>query len=202
MTIPMMEIELSGVWQGVQTAPSRQYKGGFCDSLVGTESGWWCYEGTPNGTGYILICTHCNRPTFFDDRVGGQYPGPTVGNPVRFLPKEIGRLYQEARATFSVNAYTPTVLALRKLLMNIAVNKGAKEGQSFQQYGDYLAQGYVSQENKGWVDHIRKKGNDANHEIPLMERLDAEDLLNSTEMLSKIVYEFPGRVNEKQTASS
>src|SRR2546428_6924231 len=36
--------------------------------------------------------------------------------------------------------YTTLFRSLRKLLMNIAVNKGAKEGQSFQQYGDYLAQ--------------------------------------------------------------
>ena len=168
---------------------------------MGPDLGWGCYEGTPSATGYILVCTHCNRPTFFDDRMGGQYPGPTVGNPVQFLPKEIGTLYQEARTAFSVNAYTPTVLVLRKLLMNVAVNKGAKEGQTFLQYVDYLAQSHVSPENKGWVDHIRKKGNDANHEIPLMGKSDAEDLLSFTEMLLKIIYEFPNRIAASQPAT-
>jgi len=80
------------------------------------------------------------------------------------------------------------------LLMNIAVNKGARQRGSFRYYVDYLAsKHYVSPDSKEWVDRIRRRGNDANHEIVLMEKSDADDLLSLAEMLLKIIYEFPSR---------
>jgi Domain of unknown function (DUF4145) len=43
---------------------------------------------------------------------------------------------------------------------------------------EYLANnGYVPPNGKGWVDHIRKKGNEATHEIILMKREDALELM-------------------------
>ena len=94
----------------------------------------------------------------------------------------------------SVSAYTASVLACRKLLMNIAVAQGAAEGKKFAEYVQYLADnGYVPPNGKGWVDHIRKKGNEATHEIPHMERGDAEELIAFAEMLLKFIYEFPAR---------
>lgn len=79
--------------------------------------------------------------------------------------------------------------------MNIAVAQGAEEGKSFISYVDYLAsQGYVPPNGRGWVDHIRKKGNEANHEIVLMKKEDAEELILFTEMLLKFIYEFPMKI--------
>ena len=104
-------------------------------------------------------------------------------------------MYKEARECVSVAAYTSSVLASRKLLMHIAVEQGAKEGESFVAYVDYLAtKGYVPPNGKGWVDHIRRKGNEANHEIVLMTKKDAEELISFLEMLLKFIYEFPSRV--------
>ena len=54
--------------------------------------------------------------------------------------------------------------------------------------------GYVPPNGKMWVDHIRKKANEATHEIPHMERGDAIDLITFSEMLLKFIYEFPNRV--------
>lgn len=79
--------------------------------------------------------------------------------------------------------------------MNIAVAQGAKAGETFLTYVDHLAEtGYVPPNGRGWVDHIRKKGNEANHEIKLMVQADAEELIAFTEMLLKFIYEFPNRV--------
>jgi len=59
----------------------------------------------------------------------------------------------------------------------------------------YLADNnYVPPDGKGWVDHIRKKGNEANHEIVIMSKEEAFELLSFVEMLLKIVYEFPARI--------
>ena len=47
---------------------------------------------------------------------------------------------------------------------------------------------------KDWVDHIRRKGNEANHEIVSMSRDDAKDLIIFIEMLLKFMYEFPNMI--------
>jgi len=44
------------------------------------------------------------------------------------------------------------------------------------------------------VDHIRQKGNEANHEIKVMTAQDARDLVSFLEMLLKFVYEFPAKI--------
>ncbi len=79
--------------------------------------------------------------------------------------------------------------------MNVAVGLGADPNKSFISYVEYLAdKGYVPPNGKGWVDHIRKKGNEANHEIRLMTQPDAEELISFAEMLLKFIYEFPSRI--------
>lgn len=79
--------------------------------------------------------------------------------------------------------------------MNIAVSQNAKEGEPFLAYVEYLAEkGYVPPNGRGWVDHIRKRGNEANHEIELMSEDDAKELVLFSEMLLKFIYEFPNRV--------
>jgi len=145
----------------------------------------------------IYICPHCNRPSYFED--GRQHPSVTFGNQVKGLPsKEIEALYNEARRCTSVQAYTAAVLACRKLLMNIAVQKGAEERKPFIEYVEYLAdKGYVPPNGKEWVDHIRKKGNEATHEIALMNEDDAKDLITFIEMLLKFIYEFPSKITPK-----
>lgn len=105
------------------------------------------------------------------------------------------RHFYKARKCISVCAYTSSVLASRKLLMNIAVSEGAKQGKRFVEYIDYLAQsGYVPPKGNDWVNHIREKGNDATHEITPMRHKDATELVRFAEMLLKFIYEFPSKV--------
>ena len=79
--------------------------------------------------------------------------------------------------------------------MNIAVEQGAAEGQRFIEYVDFLSkEGYIPPNGKHWVDHIRKKGNEATHEISIMKNDDAKEILTFTEMLLRFIYEFPSMV--------
>jgi len=55
----------------------------------------------------------------------------------------------------------------------------------------------VCSSDLNWVDHIRKKGNEANHEIIIVEKDDATELLSFVEMLLKVIYEFPARMIKK-----
>ncbi len=177
-------------WNNQEALTSRQFRCGHCSSLVGSNYGFLHHTGTR----FLYICPHCDQPTYFDQN-NKPLPGVPFGNPVAHLPKDIESLYKEARQCASASAYTASVLLCRKLLMNIAVSLGAKAGEPFVFYVQFLASnGYVPPNGKGWVDHIRKKGNEATHEIVLMQQPDSEDLIGFTEMLLKFIYEFPARV--------
>jgi hypothetical protein len=126
---------------------------------------------------------------------GKQHPGAQFGHVVESLPPDVAALYGDARASMSAGAFTPAVLTCRKVLMHLAVEKGAPTGKSFLEYVEYLAQkGYVPPNGRGWVDHIRTKGNEANHEIKVMGEAEAKDLITFTEMLLRFDYEFPAKV--------
>lgn len=181
-------------WQGIAGVRGKNYKCGFCGKTVGPNRG---YKSGMDAV-HILLCPNCDQPTFFTG--GAQIPAPLLGNEVEGVPeKEVNFLYAEARSCTSVNAFTAAVLACRKMLMHIAVDKGAPTGKSFIEYVEYLAsKGYIPPDGKSWVDHIRKKGNEANHEITIMSRQDAIDLITFIEMLLKFIYEFPSRIPQQQ----
>jgi hypothetical protein len=129
-------------------------------------------------------------PTFFFKEA--RIPQQLIGNEVKYLPQEVEDVYNEARRCYTVNAYTGSVMLCRKLLMNIAVHKGAPPNQKFAEYVDYLCdKGFVSGDNKIWADLVRNKGNEANHEIPKMTSTDAEELIEFLELVLKSIYEFP-----------
>jgi len=177
-------------WNEPIAVEGRQYTCAFCGSRVGPARG---YAHKTYKHHFILLCPTCDRPTYFEGN--HQTPAPLLGNDVKHVPTEIYSLYNEARACTGAKAYTAAVLACRKILMHIAVDKGATPGAKFIEYVEYLGtENYVPHGSEGWVDHIRKKGNEANHEIAIMAEADALDLINFIEMLLKLVYEFPGRI--------
>lgn len=177
-------------WQGVGNFAARKFRCGYCGFNVANDRG---YHHGQHGAYRIYICPNCDKPTFFAGT--DQVPGVVPGNEVAHVPQELTVLYQEARNCCGVRAFTASVLASRKMLMNIAVKQGAKEGLKFIEYVDFLAaNGFIPPNGKGWVDHIRKKGNEATHEIALMGQAEADELIAFTEMLLKFIYEFPARV--------
>lgn len=186
-------------WEGLGEVVSRSYVCGYCGSPLASQRGWRSRLPAGQVTGFIYVCHQCQCPTFFDDRNKSQVPGVTFGHPVKDIPeKEIADLYDEARKTTGAGAYTAAVLCCRKLLMHVAVSKGAPAGKPFVEYVQFLAdKNYVPPDAKGWVDHIRTKGNEANHEIVLMAKEDAEELLSFIEMLLKVIYEFPAAIKRK-----
>lgn len=79
--------------------------------------------------------------------------------------------------------------------MNVAVAKGAPSGKNYAEYVSYLSdKGYVPPDAREWVDRIRANGNDANHEIKLMTKEDAEETIAFTEALLIFLFELPGRL--------
>lgn len=187
--------KLDGYWFHTRTDNlGETFNCGYCGNMSGP-SNYYFLESGDNA--YIYICPTCNRPTFINKDRGEQSPGPKIGSNLEHQPSEVENLYNEARNCLSVNSCTATVLCCRKLLMNIAVNKGAEEGNSFASYIRYLSDNhYIAPGSEGWIDHIRKKGNEANHELPDMSQEDAKELLVFTEMLLRFVYEMPGHMQK------
>ncbi len=179
---------------------SRDFICGHCGSPLASERGWYAYDWQSTIVAYIYICHKCAQPTYFGPG-GKQIPGVVYGNPVHDVPDHVEYLYEEARNCTASNASTAAVLCCRKLLMNIAVSKGASKGQKFIEYVEYLSDnGFIPPDGTDWVDHIRKKGDEATHEIAIMEREDAEELLSFVEMLLKFIYEFPAKMKRKTSA--
>jgi hypothetical protein len=176
-------------WRQLEDIEGRTYTCGHCGKIVGPNKGYLSEVASLR----IYICSFCNKPTYFEG--DDQTPGVAYGSEVDHLPGDVAGLYREARNCMSVSSYTAAVLTCRKLLMNIAVAQGAAADQPFITYVEYLASnGYVPPHGKGWVDHIRKRGNEATHEIRLMSKTDAEELITFIEMLLKFIYEFPSRI--------
>lgn len=187
-----MKRPVTGDWQGLITRDSKSWECGYCGNKVASREGWWQRDPrVGQSVGEMRICPQCNGPTFFYSNV--QMPGASHGSPVNHLPPEIAQLYEEARAASSANAPTATVMCCRKILMHVAVDKGAEEGASFQDYVNYLNdKHYIPAGASVWVDKIRDWGNEANHEIKLKTAIDATKAIDFTEMLLKVVYEYPG----------
>ncbi len=178
-------------WQQTTNLSAKRYTCGYCNHVVSSAVGYH-YAASSGHREFIHICPDCSNPTYFGET---RVPGVAPGNNVKHLPANVHALYNEARQCASVAAYTSSILACRKLLMNIAVNHGAKEGLSFVAYVEHLSgAGFVPPNGKGWVDYIRKKGNEATHEIALMTEDDSTRLLAFAEMLLKFVYEFPAAI--------
>lgn len=187
-------------WRNVEHLESRAFICGYCTEKVASSIGYQV-NATPSG-GRIYKCPHCQGPNVFDKK-WTRAPDVKMGATVQHVPDDLNTLYEEARICTSTGCHTAAVLLLRKMLMNIAVNKGANEGLKFIDYVDYLSNnGFVPPDGKGWVDHIRKKGNEATHEISNMQSSDLEDLVSFVEMLLRYIYEFSGRLSQRAATPS
>jgi hypothetical protein len=189
-------------WLDQSRIKAKQFTCGHCGHPLASEKGYKARLQDARNSDYhpfLYVCHFCTRPTFFDAETRQQWPGASFGNDVLNISDEnVQRLYNEARRCITTNSFTASVMCSRKLLMNIAVSKGATKNQSFAKYVDYLSDSnYIPAGSKDWVDHIRSKGNDANHEIAVMKREDAEELISFSEMLLKLIYEFPARIKSK-----
>ena len=124
-------------------------------------------------------------------------PSSMPGEDVDGLPGDVKAAFTEARSCIGVGAYTAGELMCRKILMHIAVDKGASEGKTFAEYLTHLeSAGYLTATMKPWVDQIRKNGNVATHEIPTASKERSFATLAFTIQLLRLVYEMAYRASQ------
>ena len=181
-------------WHRYYTVENLSFTCGFCGDKVASDRGFKIgnlSDGSGTQLGGIYICPNCKGPNFTSPQ-RDWFPGQTFGRAVKNVPSELNQLYEEARRCIKEMCYTASVLLSRKLLMNIAVSQGATPNLKFIEYVNYLSdKNFIPPNGKKWVDHIRKKGNEATHEIAMMNEDDAKDLIIFVEMMLMFLFEFP-----------
>ena len=173
-----------------------------------SEGGWvslTCGHCNREGTGAVvgmtadssqtirwLQCPICGQGSVASEGTSTyQYPGLMAGPDIEGLPQSVEEAYDEARRCMSVSAFTASEGMCRKILMHVAVEKGAKSGQTFASYVSHLENaGFVTPTMKTWVDLIRKHGNESNHELPAPSEERAESTLMFTAELLRLTYEM------------
>src|ERR1051325_3976848 len=146
-------------WNQAQGMSSFSYVCGYCGRPLASEKGWTGTRNVHHSSqiyGRIYLCHHCCRPTFFDGDTHRQTPGIPFGRPVHNISNvPLSEIYEEARRATSAGCYTAAVLCCRKLLMDMAVDRGAAEGETFKAYVEYLSEkNFVPPDCKVWVDQI------------------------------------------------
>lgn len=197
MGLSKIDLSNSGSWLSRNKLKAKGYTCGFCGDKVSSVQGYFTGREAGLNTLDLYICPSCNAPTLFTI-AGDQFPEALPGNSVPNVPEDLSNLFDEARNSAAVGAYTAAVMICRKMLMRIAVEQGAKQGEPYASYVDYLVEkGYIPPTGKEWADYVRKLGHEANHDIQLMQREDALALITFVEMILRFVYEFPSMMPTK-----
>ena len=192
------------IWSGINNLQSHSYTCGYCGMPLASEKGWMASRvgGSPTKAnplgGLIYVCHHCSRPTFFDQEKKEQTPGVAFGKAVQNIPDaSLHEIYDEARKATSAGCYTAAVLCCRKFLMHLAVTKGAKEGDSFRSYVEFLATKHLPPDCRPWIEQIKDIGNEANHEVKMMKQPEAENLVLFCEMLLLTLFVYPAAAHAR-----
>lgn len=147
-------------------------------------------DGNYRPIGWWVRCLGCGEPSV-RNMSGVTSPSPLAGEDVEGLSAETAAAYTEARRCAGVGAFTACELMCRKLLMHVAVDKGAKEGATFASYLDHLAtEGYITPPMRPWTAKIKDNGNQSTHELPPVDEARAVDTLAFTTQLLRLVYEM------------
>lgn len=169
------------------TVSSRSWVCGFCGTLTSSTQG----ADSGGSHAFLRICSYCNSPTFTDAH-GEVTPGIRPGDEVAHLPQDVAQLYDEARSCMAVGSASAAILAFRKIVMHVAVEKGAATNKAFVVYVTHLIDNhFVPTGSSGWVDYIRDRANEENHEIKIATHEDADGVLVFVTQLLKNVYELP-----------
>lgn len=177
----------AGRWDKTEKITAQSYTCGYCGNKVGSNIGYHLYLSDDDYA--IYLCPYCGRPSFMEN--GVITPGSSYSQPITGLPDTVQSIYDEARNSYQVGAFTGVILICRKILANVAVYYGAKDGDSFVHYVDYLINnGYVPEKSRDWIDKIRTEGNSATHNQTSKNKDDAQRILDFVQMLLLINFKF------------
>lgn len=186
------------MWEDTVAIEGESFDCGYCNSLTAPAHGYVTKGYNINDFflgARILICPNCKNPTFIDE-FNTQFPSANnIMSNIKYLPDEVQELYKEVCDSFSVHAYTGASILARKMIMNIAIEKEAKEDKKFAYYVEFLVENAVVPKSaEKWLNTIRKNGNEAAHKTQKSSMEETEKIINFLEILLRSVYEFEGEI--------
>jgi len=190
----------SQLWQNISNVNSIPFICWNCGNKVSSEKAYKSYDDyNPSQIGSLIyICPHCKAPVIVDDE-NKQILLPLPGKKINKLPENISIIYSEIRKCMQSGCFNGAIMLMRKLIMHIAVEEGADEGEKFVEYIDYLCdKGIVPRKSKNKTDSVRTLGNSTNHEVENRTQEDAQNCFEFIELLLKVNYEFADEVEEDE----
>lgn len=195
-------------WRNTTKLLPHAYTCPYCLNIVSSSEGYRfdyseqiCESAVPVAKeGVIYICPHCQHPTLINGDV--QFPCISGVKPVKHLPPIVSPLYEEARTCMSNGCFTAAVMLCRKIIMNTAVENGAKGNLRFIEYVNYLDEEHLFHKNcKPLLEKIKTKGNEANHEIKQVSQADASLIMQLTYQMLLYIYEIPAELEDANKES-
>lgn len=148
-----------------------------------------------------LRCAKCRAGIVVNNGVVA--PAAMPFRAIRGLEASVAEAWTEVRAVLAVRAWTAGVMLCRKIILHVAVanelpaKDKAGRAPSFDQAVKHLVTaGLITPPMKPWVDHIRKVGNGANHELDPITPESAGRVATFTEQLLILAYEMPAVMQE------
>lgn len=144
-----------------------------------------------------LLCPSCAQGSVLTK--DAMHPPLLPATQVADLPPEVNQVYDEARKSFASQIYTGCEVLCRKILMNVAVHKGADEGKKFVDYIDYLKnEGHITASMKNMADIIRENGNKSVHEIEQPDKKRTKITLEFTDHVLCSIYTAESQIMKYQ----
>lgn len=140
---------------------------------------------------HLFICNACGYPTTFNS-ARYQHPPPRENSvTLKKTSKPIESIFREGEFCLNSGRYMAACLVFRGLLMHLAVEHGAKEGQKFEVYINWFeSEGHIPVKTKDLVDRIRKAGNQATHKLEEITKEQAQDSYELSKFLLNCFYEL------------
>ncbi len=134
---------------------------------------------------------HQSRGRHFIARLTRHLQTP-FGPGIDGLPADVAGAWREAGTAFSLGAFTAAEMMCRKLSMHVAVDKeGCKAGRKLCRACRQVRE---SGRHRLWpstclIDHVKNRGNTANHDLPASDEAASRLTLKVTQHLLQGVYE-------------
>jgi len=162
------------------------------------------------GEWWIGVCNSCRNCVLVKEtenqygeyKISDIFPHP-LPKPIDIrVPDFIKKDLEEANSCLSIGARKATCGLARLILQLVCLDKGATEGkQLYDQIVELFDKRVITNEIKEWAQTTRIVGNDAFHpnkNSPIIEKEDAEDIMNLVEQMIYILYITPAIAKEKQ----
>lgn len=145
---------------------------------------YWCWCSCDKGEPTVLVEK--------DGMITAQLPIAREFHAGSDWPTNLSSLYDEAAKAYSAGAYTASTMVCRKLLMACACDKGEADGKPFAAYVDHLTTNVLNYPAaKAAIDAIRLIGNEANHEVKIVNQADATRAMKIVTYMLATIYSLP-----------